>query len=706
MTAGPSAARLHPALLYHVVNTLEWPGLRPLQEAAVAPVLDGRDCVLLAPTAGGKTEAALFPLLTRMDAEAWSHLSVLYVCPLRALLNDLQPRIERYATWLGRRCGLWHGDTGQSDRRGVLANPPDILLTTPESLEGMLISTWVNRSVLLGSLRAVVVDEVHAFLGDDRGWHLLAVLERLTRLAGRPLQRVGLSATVGNPGQLLGRLQGSNAGARPASVVQPPAAGPSPPDVTLDYVGSVENAAAVIAALHRDEKWLVFCDSRQRVEELAAALRRRDVETLVSHSSLAKDERRQAERDFAEARACVIVATSTLELGVDIGDLDRVVQIDAPPSVSAFLQRLGRTGRRAGTSRNCLFLATSADALLQAAGLLHLWAQGWIEQVDLPPAPLHILAQQLLALVLQEGAVGRRTWREWLSDLPLAELEEAESVVEHLVGGGYLVADEGLLLMGPAGERAFGRRNFLALTSVFAGEPQLTVFHGRTEVGALHPLTLATQEEGPRLVLLGGRSWRVTHVDWSRRRCYVQPAKALGTSRWRGSPRLLHAELCRAMRDVVLGAEPATSLTRRAQAELAGVRSERGIMAKRDGTVVVRDRAGRARWWTWAGGRANASLAASLSDVMEPSGRVDNLSLRLSDRASVDDLREAIRVARGGPVPPPVVTEESVRGLKFGVALPPTLVERVLSTRLGDPAMASQVLGQPGPVSITVAEAS
>jgi len=200
--------RLHPVVVHHIVNTLGWPSLRALQEEAAGPVLDGADALLLAPTAGGKTEAAVFPLLTAMETRRWPGLSVIYVCPLKALLNNLLPRLETYAGWLGRRVAIWHGDVGPSARQRILRGPPDVLLTTPESLEAMLISLKVEHGALFAGLRAIVVDEVHAFAGDDRGWHLLAVLERLTTVTGRPIQRVGLSATVGNPDKLLDWLQG------------------------------------------------------------------------------------------------------------------------------------------------------------------------------------------------------------------------------------------------------------------------------------------------------------------------------------------------------------------------------------------------------------------------------------------------------------------------------------------------------------------
>lgn len=415
------SSELHPVVLHHIVNTLGWPELRPFQQDAIAPVLTGADALLLAPTAGGKTEAAMFPLLSRMAMEQWHGTSVLYLCPIKALLNNLLPRLEGYTGWLGRRTALWHGDVTSPRRRRILREQPDVLLTTPESLESMLVSVNVDHRQFFAGLRAVVVDEVHAFAGDDRGWHLLAVLERLTHLLGRPLQRIGLSATVGNPGELLTWLQGSGAGERPAHVVAPGPPGQAqvvpPGEVQLDYVGSVSNAAKVISALHRGEKRLVFCDSKQLVEELGHALGGLGITVFLSHASLSADERRRSEEAFAEARDCVIIATSTLELGIDVGDLDRVIQINAPFSVASFLQRIGRTGRRAGSVRNCLFLALDEGSLLRAAALLLLWGRGWVEPVTPPPEPRHIMAQQMLALCLQEHRVGDRIWPRWWNGL-------------------------------------------------------------------------------------------------------------------------------------------------------------------------------------------------------------------------------------------------------------------------------------------------
>jgi hypothetical protein len=193
-----------------------------------------------------------------------------------------------------------------TDRKKILRDRPDVLLTTPESLEAMLVSTNVDHRAFFSGLQAIVVDEVHAFAGDDRGWHLLAVLERLQRVVGRPVQRIGLSATVGNPDHLLTWLQGSGSGHCAARVIAPhlreesPVV-PPPGDIQVDYVGSLENAATVIAALHRGEKRLVFCESRRQVEKLGESLRAKGVTTFLSHASLSVDERRRTEEAFARS---------------------------------------------------------------------------------------------------------------------------------------------------------------------------------------------------------------------------------------------------------------------------------------------------------------------------------------------------------------------------------------------------------------------
>jgi ATP-dependent Lhr-like helicase len=678
--------RLHPALQHHVVNSLGWRDLRPFQQAAIEPVLAGRHLLILAPTAGGKTEAAFLPVLSRMLTEGWRGLGVLYICPIKALLNNLDARLSRYCTLLGRRSALWHGDVTAGRKKTVLRDPPDCLLTTPESLEVLLVSPKVNARALFGELRAVIVDEVHAFAGDDRGWHLLGVLSRIGRLCGREFQRLGLSATVGNPEELLDWLAGTCGG--PRQVCLPPEATTAAAEVRLDHVGSLHNAAVVISRLHRGEKRLVFVDSRSRAEQLGRELRSLEVTTFVTHSSLSQDERRRAEEAFASRDDCVIVATSVLELGVDVGDLHRVIQIDAPATVSSFLQRMGRTGRRPGTARNCLFLATDDDSLLRAAGLIELWSGGYVEPVVPPPEPYHILAQQLMALCLQERGVGRREWLGWLKGVPAFAAMPAsgvEEVVDWMLAEAILSDEEGVLWLGRKGEEAFGRKNFLELFSVFTSPPLFVVRHGRQELGLVDQSTFLSRREGPAVLLLGGRAWRVTHLDWARRVAHVEATEDRGRSRWRGSGPTLGRPLCQAIRSLLAGETVSPCWSRRAQARLLELRHEHAWVPA-EGSVLLSQPGSGPEWWTFAGTRANATLAGELA--RRCGGRVDHdaLAIAVEGAEGTPAVEQAVReLALQDPSSfEPQVEEAALDGLKFSRCLPRDRALATMATRLRD----------------------
>lgn len=667
--------RLDPLVQHHIVNTLGWRELRPLQESSIEPVLRGDDCLLLAPTAGGKTEAAMFPLLSRMCTERWASPSIVYVCPLKALINNLGERLDRYTRMIGRRSAIWHGDIGQADRKRARVDPPDVLLTTPESLEGMLISTNPEMKVHLRNLKAVVVDEIHAFAGDDRGWHLLSVLARLTARIGKDLQRIGLSATVGNPEQLLHWLAlGSS---KNQTVVQPPVELVSAAEVTLDFVGSLENAATVISRLHRGEKRLVFCDSRSRVESLAGLLKSSGIQAFVSHSSLSASERRRAEDAFAHGDDCVIVATSTLELGIDVGDLDRVIQIDAPARVASFLQRLGRTGRRPGKARNCLFLCTEEDALLRGAALLHLWDQGYVEPIVPPALPYHIIAQQALALCLENGGFGRRDLLDRLHRLPPA-LEMSEptiaSILEHMCSSRLLASDEVRYFVGEEGENTFGRRHFLELVSVFTSAPVLAVTDGRQDLGMVDQNLFfsSTPAEG-RLLSLAGRGWRVERVDWKERRVYVVPTDSIGKTTWFGASAGLSLKMCRAIREILQSDEVFTYWSQRTANRILEKRNEFAFL-KSDCTTLVQTTSGDLCWYTFGGEQINQALAEALKTKGLESEKTDDYGVYFSPAPQREKLDALLRGLNASEVIKSIDSNaEAEQALKFHECLPASL---------------------------------
>jgi ATP-dependent Lhr-like helicase len=648
----------------------------------------GENVLLLAPTAGGKTEAAMLPLLSRMASEHWDGLSVLYLCPLKALLNNLEPRLQRYASFLGLKVGIWHGDVGDAGRRRMLRDPPEILLTTPESMEAILISVRVDHRSLLGAVRTVVVDELHAFAGDDRGWHLRFVLARLERLAGHRVQRIALSATVGNPDGLLHWLASGRAGSV-VGPIQPPSSG----DITVDYVGSVPNAVTVLARLFRGERRLIFADSRSRVERLASGLRSAGIRTFVSHGSLSVDERRQAEAAFANEPDCAIVATSTLELGLDVGDLDRVVQVGAPPSVASFLQRMGRTGRRAGTTRNCLFLATDDEEFLADLAIVCLAEEGAIEPITPPALPAHIYAQQVMALTLQENGVTRSDIEAWLDDAAGAvPADVRDAVIRHMLATDILTEDAGIIGFGIRGEREFGRRHFNDLVAAFSAPWLLSVHHGALDIGSIHPASLARgPEERSPILLLGGRSWQVVDVNWPRRRVSVVPAQSGGIVRWFGIGRMLSYSICRTQERIITGAEPPCQISRRATERLHTIRARLQFV---DGLSlpVVSNGLDRVTAWLFAGGLVSASVARALGEDGLRVAGWNNVSVvvRAHDLERVSRALHNVDVATAHPAIP----GDLPNAIKFGLCLPGDLAEAVIVARTSRPGEVAKPLSR------------
>ncbi len=677
--------RLSAALQYHIVNTLGFAELRPVQLQAIDALLDGKNAVVLAPTAGGKTESAFFPLLSQMDALDWRPVSVLYLSPIRALLNNQEDRVARYAGLIGRRVFKWHGDTGQGARRQFLREPTDILLITPESLEAMLMSPRVPARELFAGLQAVIIDEVHAFADDDRGAHLAALLERLTRLGGRDVQRIGLSATVGNPKEILRWIQGSSK--RDSGVVDPGGARRSP-DLSLDYVGSVENAALVIKALHPGRKRLVFVDSRRQAEQLGHLVGGLGVSTFVTHGSLSVTERRDAERAFEEGQDCVIVATSALELGIDVGDLDHVLQLDAPPSVASFLQRMGRTGRRGGAA-NCTFLATKEPSVVQAAAILTLFREGFVEPVRPNPRAYHILVHQLMSLAVQHGGLAPDSfWAQVEGAAPFSGItaEDRTRIIEHMLGAGILADQGGRLWLGPEGEKRYGRANFRELYAVFDTPRLISVRAGVQDVGTIDAsfLSAISSEPEPGAFLLGGRTWQVVTIEWERGLCIVKPAPAGRAPRWFGEPRFLSYELCQASRRVLLGEVDDPAWSARARRVLETARAEYAFL--QDSPAPILEASDKLEWWTFAGGGANLLLARMLEAELGAKVTSNNHSVRFKDKAgeSVVALRQALERLKERSAPTAedcakfALGGEKKRFSKFDPCLPEDLLGRLV----------------------------
>lgn len=696
----PGFDRLSPALQYQIVNTLGWSSLRPVQELTIDAVLDGKNCVVLAPTAGGKTEASFFPVLSAMNDGDWRPVSTLYLSPIRALLNNQEARVSRLAGMIGRRAFKWHGDVGPTQRKAFVRDPADILLTTPESLEAMMMSSHVPARQLFAGLRAVIIDEVHAFADDDRGAHLSAVMERLTRFSGQDVQRIGLSATVGNPDEILRWLQGSSA--RPGEVISPPKP-PVEPRISIDFVGSPANAATMIKHLHPGKKRLVFVDSRRGVEELGRFLNQAGVTTYVTHGSLSASQRKDTERAFEEGNDCVIAATSALELGIDVGDLDHVLQVDSPSSVASFLQRMGRTGRRPNTVPNCTFLCTKDTLALQAAAIIRLHRAGFVEDVEPHRAATHILAHQLMALAIAQSGVESDAWWAWIRGATaFDEINDdvRREIVDHMLEAEILADNGGRLWLGPRGERLYGKRNFGELYAVFSTPRLVTVRWDTREIGTIDAQFLQglDADQGRAAFTLGGRPWEIVHVDWQRAICSVRPTEHARNTRWSGAPQYLSYALCQAMRELLVGDDVDPAWSKRMVDTMVTLRAEHQFL--RDDPCPMLQSATEITWWTHAGGRANLLLAKMIETDLGGSVTVRNESMTIKGDAALSlarlreylfDLRtqgrpDASDAARFAPL------AVRVRLSKFEPCLPESVLSALQARHVVDRDAAVRVL--------------
>lgn len=682
--------RLHPNLKHAIVHDLGWRSLRPVQEQAIEAIFDGDNAVVLAPTAGGKTEAAMFPILSRVLTEDSRPVTALYVCPIRALLNNIEPRAQRYARMVGLDAFKWHGDVAATKKARFRAAPTHLLMITPESLEVMLISQKTDAAVLFEGLEAVVIDEVHAFAGDDRGAHLISILERLTRFCDRDLQRIGLSATVGNPDEIGRWLQGSS---RRRFRRIDPGGPPAGRDLRVELFDDENAIAQAAARLGQGRKSLVFVESRSQAERVAAAMKGRQVEVFIHHSAVSRAERQLAEEQFAQGENAAIVCTSTMELGLDVGDLDRVIQIDAPATVASLLQRMGRTGRRSERRSNCSFLCRSPEAMLQATALLRLLERGFVEEVRPNREAAHVLAHQVIALTLQEGGLSRHRLLPWLSGAtPFSDLdpEDVTELIDTMVEREILHEGDGLLSLGAEGERLYGHRNFFELYAVFTAPRMLTVLHGRDDVGTLQEPFLRdvmSRDEGPAAFRLAGRAWKVTRVDWRRGICRVQPAEQGRVPSWLGQPSFLGGQLCAEMKHALADGELHPWLAPAAAAELDLLREDyEGLVAPASAALEHSDEG--ATWHTFAGGAINRLLAEGLEEASGRRWIAGNLSLRCPEAKSAAEAADAIDGLRNtdwDAVAVRAATRVSRSVLsKFEPCLPQHLEERLLVSRTVD----------------------
>jgi ATP-dependent helicase Lhr and Lhr-like helicase len=544
---GEGLPLLHPLIQDWV--TSRWGGLRPVQQGAIPPILAGRDTLVVAPTASGKTEAAFLPICSLLLSRPPVHgVAVLYLSPLKALIDDICERLESLCYPLGIEVTPWHGDVASSRKSRLRQSPSGILLTTPESLEAMLFLRGPETAAMLGGLVRVVIDEVHGFMGTERGAQVRSLLRRVEDATGRAVPRVGLSATIGDVSAAAEFLR-PGAGDAVAVVrslepqrVRVQVRGYRAPTRSDD--GGEEGLDPEEAIAHdlfrlRGSDNLVFVNSRAAVEsyaDLLADLSERagvPSEFWPHHGNLAPGVRRHTEGSLKGHGPATAVCTSTLELGIDIGTAKSVAQVGPPPSVASLRQRLGRSGRRGEPATIRIHVAEGdaldpvgqlRPALVQAVAAVRLLQQGWYEPV--PPGVRHLstLIQQVLSLVAERsGAHPREVYRVLCAGPAAAfaavERSEFARILRTMEDRGLVErAEDGTLLLGALGEKVVGRYSFYA---AFQTPVEYRVLGAGRTLGTL-PVVRPLDVGHP--MLFAGRRWVVSAVHEGRRLVEVEPS--------------------------------------------------------------------------------------------------------------------------------------------------------------------------------------
>lgn len=570
------------------IRSREWTEFRAVQLAAADVLFNTENNLLLtSPTASGKTEAAFFPIISDIFTNPGGPgVKVLYVAPLKSLINDQYGRLDELLDEAEIPVTHWHGDVASSHKKKLLDRPDGILQITPESLEAMLMKRSNDIVRIFSGLRYVVIDEIHTMISSDRGNQIICLLARISALTGKNPRRIGLSATVGDI-KIAANWLGAGSGRRTSvpmfdheklrwlvGVEHFYIQNPSSEQNTLPTAHTERNKLAVIDAGYefiydsvQGHKSLVFSNSREETEYVTATLRqiaanRKEKDRfLIHHGNLSASIRDEAERKLKnDEEDCVTCATVTLELGIDIGKLERIIQNDAPNTVSSFLQRLGRSGRR-GQASQILTVIREEDPLpntplpqlipwnlLRAIAIIQLYAE---ERFTEPPyvrkKPFSLLFHQMLSIASASGELKPKRLAAKIMELPpFAEVtaEEIKSMMLAMVKTDVLqLTDEGGLIVGLKGERMTSSFKFYA---VFKDSEDYTVRCESDEIGTI----TSPPPVGDRFAL-AGRVWEVTELDVQRRLVFVKSVLGKMEVSWPGDYGEIHTRILERMKQVL-----------------------------------------------------------------------------------------------------------------------------------------------------------
>lgn len=657
-----------------------WGELRDVQEQAIPLILPAdRDVIVAASTASGKTEAAFLPALTHLLAQPDEGL-IVYISPLKALINDQFSRLERLCEGLEIPVWPWHGDITATSKRKFVQKPSGVLLITPESLEATLCNRGTAIAALFKQTAFFVIDELHAFIGTERGKQLQSLMHRIDVAIGRAIPRIGLSATLGDmslaaqflrPGSPVALVEAASTGSELLILVK----GFEEPAAKRD-VGrsdSDEELAPSAIATHlfkvlRGTNNLIFPNSRREVERYTHLLNVMCDDARVSkefwphHGSLSKEIRYETEVALKQREhAATAVCTSTLELGIDIGAVKSVVQIGTPPSVASLRQRLGRSGRREGepailrgyviedalNDKSDLAAQLRLDTV-QTAASISLLLENWFEPPAIRGMHYSTLVQQLLSSIAQHGGMqAAHAFRLLCTSPGPFDRVSTQGFIELLrvLGEREILSQDhsGLLLAGRLGDKIVNHYSFFA---AFTTDEEFRIISRGKPLGTLPVSQMMTP--GQR-ILFGGRTWLIDEIDEQHKTIHVSPAKGGAPPLFNGSGARVHTRVRQRMRELYLGKDSLPFLDTTAQRFLDEGR--KAFKTQTLGDLFLLDQGSYAILLTWLGDPANEAIACLLASrgFQTSIGRL-GVEVQRSGR-SLEDIQDTLRKIALSPVP-------------------------------------------------------
>ena len=673
LTSPPTAFnRLH-ASLQEALYRMKWTKLRPIQVDAIHQIFDGDgDLIISARTAAGKTEAAFLPILSRMLAEPARGVRAVYVGPLKALINDQFSRLEQLCREAEIPVHKWHGDVPASQKRSLLEHPSGVLLITPESVESLFVNHPHRLSTVFASLSFIVIDELHSFIGTERGAHLRSLICRLGAKSRQPVRRAGLSATFGDDKDAICRWLRP---ADPESVtiiesttdqraiqlkiyghLKFPETGNEKTNDDLEAPNRTDAGLerAVFEAFY-GKTALIFINAKSYIEQIADYARRlaerRGLPNLfrVHYGSLSKSEREETEEALKTTRATATFCSSTLEMGIDVGNVKLVGQIGPPWSVSSLSQRLGRSGRKEGEA-SIIRIHIEEDepeedtrlfyrlflGLLQATAMTRLMLLKWCEPPDADRFHLSTLIQQVLSVIKERGgAHAESLHRSLVLDGGFPGVDQNTFLrLLRAMGAADLIeqAPDGLLITGLRGERIVGHHDFYV---AFVVEDEYRVSHAGHHIGNVG-FVPDLEEEG--FLILAGRRWKILDIDHDRKTILVQPSTGGRVPRFFSGPGGdIHPRVRQVMRALLEQNEPIAYLDPTASTLLAQARStarESGLLRDpflQDGLDTI--------WFTWNGSKIQRTLWA-LGKITGTFTIVDEAVALVFEKTPIERVKE------------------------------------------------------------------